>query len=136
MSARAAIENTINKYAYLFDEDMAERIGECFSVQGQFVLGAGALTGREAISADMVEKRNAPHYRDGTRPVHVNTNTVVIEETNSEAKSFTYWTLYRISPDGEPKLSMMGVYRDDFVKEGDQWLIKQRRAEAISKFLG
>ena len=133
-AARAEIENTIHKYAYLFDENDAGRMGECFTVDGVFAASPEDVVGREAVNADMTRKRAAPHYQDGTRPMHVNSNVFIIEEDDQKAEVQTYWQLFRISPAGDILLHLHGAYRDTFVNQGGQWLIKRRATTRYSKF--
>ncbi len=128
-----AIEQTIHKYGFLFDEGEAGRIGECFTPDGKFGPDPTAIQGRDAINADMTKKRTAPHYADGSRPMHINTNVYVIEEDGHTARTHTYWQMFRVSPDGKVFFNLHGSYRDVFEKVDGQWLIKHRIVSSYSR---
>jgi hypothetical protein len=56
---------------------------------------------------------------------HVTTNLVVLDETDDSASIVSYLSLF-VTSAGEVRLQATGVYRDQVVRIGDEWRIRER----------
>jgi 3-phenylpropionate/cinnamic acid dioxygenase small subunit len=59
---------------------------------------------------------------------HVTTNVVILEETDTTASVASYLTLL-VTDGGATRLQAAGVYRDQFVLDGDRWKIRRRHLD-------
>ena len=58
MSARDGIANTLSRYAWAYDKDELELIGECFTADAEVEFSTGWTTGRDATVAELRRRRD------------------------------------------------------------------------------
>jgi hypothetical protein len=126
VSARSEIENTLYRYAWTYDMDELDGIGECFTADAQVTFGTGLQEGRDDVVTELRRRRDK--YRpEGSLPWHVITNIYIRRETATEADVVSFYTFFVKQPDGPPVLTSIGHYDDTFVEDGDAWRVKHRR---------
>jgi 3-phenylpropionate/cinnamic acid dioxygenase small subunit len=125
MSTRAGIENTLYRYAWTYDMDELDGIGEVFTEDAEVTFGTGTKIGRDDVVVEM--RRRREKYRpDNSLPWHVITNVFIRRETPDEADVVSFWTFFIKPETGPPTLKGVGYYDDFFVREGDTWRVKRR----------
>lgn len=119
MADLVEIQQLLARYCYAHDSQDIEQLAACFS-KDVTLLG---IQGRDAVVGKYAEG-----YRQLTaRRRHVLTNFILLEDGEDEAVVQSYITLYLIK--GEKlELHLIGVYRDQVVKEDGAWRIKTRDA--------
>ena len=130
MESRSQIENTLYRYAWMYDMDELPGIGLCFTADATVEFSTGAQVGRAAVEAELVRRRDA--YRpSASRPWHVITNVFVRRETAHEAEVASFYTFLVKPTEGRPVLQGIGYYDDLFVEDGDAWRVRARRVVAL-----
>jgi hypothetical protein len=123
---RLGIENTLYRYAWMYDMDEMADIAECFTVDAEVEFrDSGRKVGREAVAAEMRRRRGK--YGDGTIPWHVITNVYITDATDRTARVRSWYTFFTQSPDGTRTLSSIGWYDDHFALQDGEWRIDRRR---------
>ena len=120
----AEIQQLYGRYAIGYDTGNGEMWSRAFTADGTFVLPGGkTLAGRQQLA----EFASAPGNNKGpTNVFHVNSN-VTIEPSRDGATGTAYVVLVNIGEGGKPSaLTGGGIYRDEFVKTSEGWLIKKR----------
>jgi 3-phenylpropionate/cinnamic acid dioxygenase small subunit len=126
LNVRSEIENTLYRYAWTYDMDELDGIGECFTADAEVTFGDNVQAGRDAVVREL--KRRREKYRpDGTLPWHLITNVFIRRETQQEADVVSFYTFFVKPPDGPPVLTSVGHYADLFVPDGSAWRVKRRR---------
>ncbi|MEW2459313.1 MULTISPECIES: nuclear transport factor 2 family protein [Microbacterium] len=82
------------------------------------------ISGRAALLAGVHERRAAGIQGPGTHTRH-DVSSIAVEVDGDRARSRAYFRYYR-GTDGAPVLAAMGVYADEFVRDGDRWLLRRR----------
>jgi hypothetical protein len=125
LTARPHIENTLYRYAWTYDMDELDGIGEVFTEDAEVTFGSGLMVGREQVVGEM--RRRREKYRpDNSLPWHVITNVYIRRETPTEADVVSFWTFFIRPQGGKPELQSIGYYDDLFVDDGDAWRVKRR----------
>ena len=125
MLARSDIENVLYWYAWAYDMDELNTIGDCFAEDAEVAFGTGVQYGREAVVAELTRRRGL--YEKGTTPWHVISNVMIVEETDLEAVVTSFYTFF-VKPAGEPaQFTSIGYYDDRFVNDKGIWRIQWRR---------
>lgn len=128
MSARAEIENTLHRAAWGYDEDDVDLIANCFTEDATMSLRIGRdgdligpFEGRDAI-----RKLHADSLKSQTdQRRHNISNLIVEEETPDSATVVSNLTLLSVA-DGKLTTLSSGWYRDQLVRAGGAWRIKDR----------
>jgi len=130
LETRMAVKEALARSAYALDERLMDELEAGFTDDAVLVVAiAGAdpaeFASRETIMGLM---RNAAETQTDVRR-HVTTN-VFFEDTNNadEVRSVANLTITAVE-NGAIKLITSGYYKDQFVREGNRWLIKSRRIE-------
>lgn len=128
MTARPEIENTLGRASWGYDESDVDLIAAQFTDSASMTMQIGRdgdvigpFEGREAIRklhADSLEGQT-----DQRR--HNLSNLVIVKETADSASTTTNLTLLSIE-NGVMKVLSSGWYRDELIKQGDNWLIASR----------
>jgi 3-phenylpropionate/cinnamic acid dioxygenase small subunit len=127
MADRGQITDVLNRYAWAYDENELDTIGDCFTADGVFsmrIAGGdliGPFEGREGILGLM--KGALEQQTDQRR--HVTTNVFLESESEDAATVVSYLTLLAVA-DGRLDVLSCGWYRDQFVLDGDRWRIRDR----------
>jgi hypothetical protein len=126
VNVRSEIENTLYKYAWCYDMDAVEQIGDCFTQDAEVLFrDTGLRVGRAAVTEEMVRRRQL-YERDDT-PWHVISNVLITDETETEATVKSFYTFFSKPKGGAPVLRSIGWYDDVFANEGGRWRVRQRR---------
>jgi uncharacterized protein (TIGR02246 family) len=121
----SAISQTLYRFALGMDEDDIDMLAGCFTDDGVVTIGSGdRVEGREAIRAHFAQRR-VRRRANGQLPRHVVTNTVMVEGDSREAKVVSY--IVGVMTEATRTIVSAGRYNDHFVRESDQWLIKERQ---------
>ncbi|MDB5424955.1 MAG: hypothetical protein JWQ29_2371 [Phenylobacterium sp.] len=127
---RTMIENTLNRYAWAYDFDEFDQIGECFARDAEVEFGGtGLKIGREAVVAELARRR-ARYRPEGDTPWHICSNVYVrpVSSTRAVVASwYTFGTKKRDEPLTGTGLDSFGWYDDTFVLEDGEWRIATRR---------
>lgn len=127
MADRGQINDVLNRYAWGYDENKLDVIGECFTADAVFSMRIadgdliGPFEGREAILGLM--KGSLESQTDQRR--HVTTNVFFESDERDAAEVMSYLTLISVA-DGRLNVLSSGWYRDRFVLDGDRWRIRDR----------
>ena len=132
---RLEILDLLGRYAHAYDAGSREDLEEIFTDDAELrIVGdvgqvPATMAGRDAIRDGLIGKWTAikPEQRR-----HIGTNLVVLEQTETTAKSASYFVLVATS-DGRPTLLATGRYDDELVKGADgRWRIRLRVAQPDS----
>lgn len=117
------IREALALYCTYGDNSRFRELANLFTADGVWEGRMGQAQGRDAIEALMVRTNPAP----GQGPVrrHLVTNSVVTVE-GTQATVTSSFMMVREAENG-PMIGAVGSYRDVFVKEGGNWLIKSRK---------
>jgi hypothetical protein len=131
LEAREQIRFTCWSYNVAGDSGRVEELAAQFAEDGVLEIPDGAHAQGRAAIVDMLNS-HAEHGApaDPSAPFfirHHTSNILTTEVTPTEAKGVAYFAVY--TPDGPDH---WGRYRDAYVKAGDRWLIKHRRARVDS----
>ena len=121
---RAAIEDVIRRYSRAIDRRDWREVASCFAV-GAYA-DYGVFVGE--IDDVIVRIREGVEVFDKT--MHL-MEPRVIELSGDAARVETYALAYHRRTDGgdEKELLVRLKYLDEFVRDGDEWLIKRRSVE-------
>jgi hypothetical protein len=123
--ARERIRDTVARYNWSGDAGRIQDLTECFCLDGELeVRGVTTTRGRAAIAAFLggVTERAGASTVDLKRIVRHNVANIRFTEVTPERASVSsYFTVFT-----EIGLDHYGRYRDVFVPDGDEWLIRHR----------
>jgi SnoaL-like domain len=123
---RSGIENTLYRYAWTYDMNELDGIGDCFTTDAEVKFrDSGLKVGRDAVAAEMQRRREK--YSDGSIPWHVISNVYITDVKGDEATVRSWYTFFVRSPGGEQHFTTVGWYDDVFALEDAVWRIKRRR---------
>lgn len=121
---RAAIEDVVRRYSRAIDRRDWREVASCFAV------GAYADYGIFAGEIDDVIARIRQGLEAFDKTMHL-MEPRVVELSGDTARVETYALAYHRRSDGgeEKELLVRLKYLDEFVRDGDAWLIKRRSVE-------
>ena len=127
-----ACERLVTRYCHLIDHGEAGRVAELFSEDGVWKSPQVTMNGCEELQQGFGARQN--NTRRMSR--HVCNNLLIDVQDEDHATGTVYLTLYR--HDGEPGRpfsptqapSMIGEYRDRFVRTEDGWRFAFREIDA------
>lgn len=127
---RLEIMNLIAGYSHAADGNIPEAYAACFTEDGEFHGRVGmpdevVFKGRDALAR--FHTRVVAGRSDGVQTRHIQTNTMFVEQSETQALTRTYLLVTRIQGDKAPELGLTSVYEDRIVKTGDGWRIQVRR---------
>ena len=130
MEDRLEFLNLIASYSHAADGTDPQAYADCFTDDGAFVGRVGMpdesrVEGREALlrfCAAAIARRGDVQNR------HIQTNTMVVEQTKTTARAKTYLLVMVSRGDQAPEPGLTSVYDDELVKTERGWRIKLRRA--------
>jgi len=122
IEARLAIEDTIGRYVRCVDGGRAEDLKELFIDDGVLQTDRNEYRGRDAISG-MIDGLKAS-LSSGAEPRRIrhHVSSLRIDFDGPDAATATCYFLSTVG-DG---VDHWGVYRDQFVRDGDRWLFAHR----------
>jgi hypothetical protein len=125
---RPLIENTLHRAAWGYDENDVDLIAAQFTESASMTMQIGRdgdtigpFEGREAIRKLHADSLAA--QTDQRR--HNFSNLIIDKETDDSASTTANLTLLSIE-NGTVKVLSSGWYRDEMVREGENWLIRSR----------
>ena len=130
MTARAEIENLLNRYSLAYDKPDMDVMAGTFTddaVMSLRIAGGdliGPFDGKEAIMKLMTD--SLASQNDQRR--HLVTNLVIDDETDDSATATSYLTLISVA-DGTATLLSTAVYEDQLRKDGGAWRFAKRHIE-------
>ncbi|UZF92980.1 nuclear transport factor 2 family protein [Bosea sp. NBC_00550] len=127
---RAAIEDLIQRHAWLIDHGESDRIGELFTTDAALYGVGPDKVGRAAIAAWGAE-RAAMRER---RSRHVQSNILIEAVSPDTARGFVVLTLYRHDGAGPGSATpfLICEYADRYRKEPDgEWRFAERRLSVL-----
>lgn len=128
---RLEILNLIAGYSHAADGNDPEAYADCFTDDGAFVGRVGMpdesrIEGREALLR--FSRRAIASRVDGVQNRHVQTNTMIVDQTADQAIARTYLVVMQSVGDKAPFPALTSVYEDEIVKTDKGWRIRVRRA--------
>ncbi|SEM70940.1 SnoaL-like domain-containing protein [Bosea lupini] len=127
---RLAIEQLIQRHAWLIDHGEADKVGELFAEEGALYGIGPDEVGRKAI-AEWGRQRAAMAER---RSRHLQSNILIEPLAADAARGWVALTLYRHDGPGEGSATplLIAEYADRYVKGPDgTWLFAERRLTVL-----
>lgn len=127
MTARADIENLLNRYSLAYDRNDMPAMAATFTDDAVMTLKIGdgdligPFDGKEAIMKLMTD--SLASQNDQRR--HLVSNLVIEKETEQDASVVSYLTLIAIA-DQKATLLSTAVYEDDLRKDDGEWRFTRR----------
>lgn len=136
MLIERACERLIQQYCHWTDHGVAARVADLFTEDAVWTSATNTMNGRDKI------RRGFQSRQDNTRRMsrHVCTSSLIDVIDESNAAGVVYLTLYRHDGESERATSptqapsMIGEYRDAFVRTAEGWRFKRR--EIHVSFIG
>jgi ketosteroid isomerase-like protein len=130
MTARAEIENLLNRYSLAYDRNDMPAMAGTFTDDAVMSLRIGdgdligPFDGKEAIMKLMTD--SLASQNDQRR--HLVSNLVIDKETDDAATVVSYLTLISIA-DGKANLLSTAVYEDELTRDGGEWRFTKRHIQ-------
>lgn len=130
MTARAEIENLLNRYSLAYDRNDMTSMAGTFTDDAVMSLRIGdgdligPFDGKEAIMKLMTD--SLASQNDQRR--HLVSNLVIDKETDDAATVVSYLTLISIA-DGKANLLSTAVYEDELTRDGGEWRFTKRHIQ-------
>lgn len=127
MADKQTITEMLGKGGWAYDTPDVDYLADMFTEDGRFALTidgvgpVGPFEGRAAIRK--LYEDSLASQSDQRR--HVVTNIFFEDDTDDSVTAVSYLVLISIK-DGALNVISSGVYRDSFVRDGDQWRIAER----------
>ncbi len=125
-----AIEQLIQRHAWLIDHGEADKVGEFFAENGA-IYGVGPDKIARAAIAEWGRQRAAMSER---RSRHVQSNILIEPIAPDAARGWVVLTLYRHDGPGEGSATplLIAEYADRYAREpGGAWLFAERRLTVL-----
>ena len=133
--ARSKILETLNRYAWGYDTRDLELMGGTFAQNGSFDIlldghdGWGPYKGRDAIVGWLAEVMAT--QSDQRRHCIINP---IFRELGQASATVDSYLLLTAAAGGILKVVCTGTYRDELIKEGDEWLITHKTLRLDNPF--
>jgi uncharacterized protein (TIGR02246 family) len=124
---REAIRALILAYGQAHDHRDYRTFADLFATDGEWIGGLGSAKGPDGIFALMDESIGHNPLPDGSGTFHVMTNDQIRIE-GDRATATTKWLYITPGDDNSPKLTYLGHYDDQFVREDGQWKFLRRQS--------
>jgi uncharacterized protein (TIGR02246 family) len=124
---REAIRALILAYGAAHDHRDYETFASLFATNGEWIGGLGSAKGPDAIFALMDKSIGHNPLPQGSGTFHVMTNDQ-IEIDGDRASATTKWVYLTAADDNSPKLTYLGHYDDEFVRENGRWRFLRRQS--------
>lgn len=126
---RNAIEDTIIRYAWAYDENEIDAAVDVFLDGATLEVansGLAPAVGKEAIRAFLADAREGRAAR-GEQPRHLVNNVRILEVGAGRATVLSYMTLMVTDADGSARVDCAGTYLDSLVAVDEGWKLENRR---------
>lgn len=124
---REEIRALILAYGQAHDHRDYRTFASLFATNGEWIGGLGSATGPDAIFALMDKSIGHNPLPDGSGTFHVMTNEQ-IEIAGDRASAVTKWLYITPGDDQAPRLTYLGHYNDEFVRENGRWRFLRRQS--------
>jgi uncharacterized protein (TIGR02246 family) len=124
---REEIRALILAYGQAHDHRDYRTYASLFAANGEWVGGLGTAKGPDAIFALMDKSIGHNPLPEGSGTFHVMTNEQ-IEIDGDRASATTKWIYITAADDNSPKLTYLGHYDDEFVRENGRWRFLRRQS--------
>ena len=124
---REEIRALILAYGQAHDHRDYKMFANLFATNGEWIGGLGTAKGPEAIFALMDKSIGHNPLPDGSGTFHVLTNDQIVIE-GDRASSVTKWLYIIAGDDQSPKLTYLGHYDDQFIRENGRWKFLRRQS--------
>jgi uncharacterized protein (TIGR02246 family) len=126
---REEIRALILAYGQAHDHRDYKMYASLFANDGEWIGGLGSAKGPDAIFALMDKSIGHNPLPNGSGTFHVLTNDQ-IKIDGDRASATTKWLYVTANDDNSPKLTFLGHYDDQYIRENGRW--KFLRRESIS----
>jgi uncharacterized protein (TIGR02246 family) len=124
---REEIRALILAYGQAHDHRDYKMFASLFATNGEWIGGLGSAKGPAAIFALMDKSIGHHPLPEGSGTFHVLTNDQ-IEIAGDRASSVTKWLYITAADDNSPKLTYLGHYDDQFIRENGHWKFLRRQS--------
>jgi uncharacterized protein (TIGR02246 family) len=124
---REDIRALILAYGQAHDHRDYRTFAGLFAANGEWIGGLGTAKGPDAIFALMDKSIGHNPLPNGSGTFHVMTNDQ-IKIDGDRASSTTKWLYITAAEDNSPKLTYLGHYDDEFVRENGRWRFLKRQS--------
>jgi uncharacterized protein (TIGR02246 family) len=124
---REEIRALILAYGQAHDHRDYRTYASLFAANGEWIGGLGTAKGPDAIFALMDKSIGHNPLPEGSGTFHVMTNEQ-IEIDGDRASATTKWLYITAADDNSPKLTYLGHYDDEFVRENGRWRFLRRQS--------
>lgn len=139
---KEAIRDVIQKSCFLLDNERFNEWLDLFVEGGVYQLAAmSSEIGAETLWTNAVKEelqrlfeQLPEHVRDVAKRLHIVSN-IEIEVREDHASSLSHFVVYRTTREGVTHCYVVGCYADNFIKSGERWLFKRRKAVLDTKML-
>jgi hypothetical protein len=122
---REQVENALSRYAWCYDMNQLEGIGQCLLQDAELAFLTVRVVGIDAIIDELRRRRS--RYGPETVPAHLMTNVYIREPLGDEVEVTSSFLFCTSSPPEHPVLTSAGYYHDWFRFDGSSWRIARRR---------
>jgi ketosteroid isomerase-like protein len=120
-----AIRNLIARIAQLADTGGADEYTQCFMPDARWDMPGAPRRGRADIHRGSQARRDAGEIGPGTDTWH-SVDTVVVDVEGDTAHARSHFQFFD-QMTTTPRLRLVGLYDDRFVRTRDGWLLDHRR---------
>lgn len=124
---REEIRALILAYGQAHDHRDYKMYASLFATNGEWIGGLGTARGPDAIFALMDKSIGHHPLPEGSGTFHVLTNDQ-IKIDGDRASAVTKWLYITAGDDKSPKLTYLGHYDDQFVRENGHWKFLRRQS--------
>jgi uncharacterized protein (TIGR02246 family) len=124
---REEIRALILAYGQAHDHRDYRMFASLFATNGEWIGGLGTAKGPDAIFALMDKSIGHHPLPEGSGTFHVLTNDQIVID-GDRASSVTKWLYLTAADDKSPKLTYLGHYVDQFVRENGRWRFLRRES--------
>jgi uncharacterized protein (TIGR02246 family) len=124
---REEIRALILAYGQAHDHRDYRMFASLFATNGEWIGGLGTARGPDAIFALMDKSIGHHPLPEGSGTFHVLTNEQIVID-GDRASSVTKWLYLTAGDDKSPKLTYLGHYDDQFVRENGRWKFLRRQS--------
>ena len=124
---REEIRALILAYGQAHDHRDYRAFASLFATNGEWIGGLGSATGPESIFQLMDKSIGHNPVPAGSGTYHVMTNDQ-IRIDGDRASSTTKWIYITAGDDNSPKVTYLGHYDDQFVRENGHWRFLRRQS--------
>ena len=119
-----AVRNLVARVAHYADGPDIDAYVAQFTPDAVWDMPGAPRRGQAEIRAGSEERRAAKQVGPGSHTRHV-VSTVAVHVEGDAAVADSCWQFY-VDTDTTPRLQLIGMYRDELVRAGDEWKLAHR----------